>query len=169
MNLKTYAEVILDFAESHAQPFSSAEAYEAIDIFDDIKMLSDHIRNLWLKGLLARKKLDGFRYTYALSSAGLEGYELPDGVAPAALPPAPVMPKAGLAQSLPTPPQPVAKKIRAAVPPEAEPALPKPPKATPPQDSAGDSLEFDIPGITTSTIRVGAVRISITTEAALCA
>lgn len=76
MKLNELMKELLTWAARRASPFSSAECYEAIKGVDDIKELSDTLRRLWCGGVLARKKLDGFRFSYALASAKLPGFEI---------------------------------------------------------------------------------------------
>jgi len=85
MKLNELMMAILAWAARRASPFSSAECYEQMKGVDDIKELSDTVRRLYIGGHLARQKLDGFRFTYALASAGLNGFEIyqPVEVAPA--------------------------------------------------------------------------------------
>lgn len=56
-------ERILKWAQLRATAFTSAEAYEAIDFVQDIKEMSDRVRQLFAYGFLARK-IDGVRYCY---------------------------------------------------------------------------------------------------------
>ncbi|MHB1333423.1 MAG: hypothetical protein ACYCY1_12570 [Sulfuriferula sp.] len=76
MKLNELMKSVLSWAKSRNMPFTTADAYENMKGVDDIKQLSDNLRSLYMGGHLARQKLDGFRYTYALASAGLEGFEI---------------------------------------------------------------------------------------------
>lgn len=76
MKLNELMKSVLSWAKTRSTPFTTAEAYENMKGVDDIKQLSDTLRNLYMGGHLARQKLDGFRYTYALACAGLEGFEI---------------------------------------------------------------------------------------------
>ena len=63
MKLNELMKSVLSWAKSRNTPFTTAEAYENMKGVDDIKQLSDTLRNLYMGGHLARQKLDGFRYT----------------------------------------------------------------------------------------------------------
>lgn len=191
MKLNELMKSVLSWAANRKTPFTTAEAYESMKGVDDIKQLSDTLRNLYMGGHLARQKLDGFRYAYALASAGLEGFEIaqPAEDEPAASGEAPSQPRQKAVRPAKAAPVPLQVAMPAAVEATAAPvpmpateivlpgrpadtALAKPSgagvgaKARSPQ--AGDCIANESARLTI-TLQVAGVIITIKTEGQACA
>ncbi len=69
------AELILEWAKSRKEPFMTAEAFNAVEAAENANETSQAIALLYRKGLLARKKVDGVRFSYSLPEIAPEGYE----------------------------------------------------------------------------------------------
>ena len=167
MKLNELMKSVLSWAKSRNTPFTTAEAYENMKGVDDIKQLSDTLRNLYMGGHLARQKLDGFRYTYALASAGLEGFEIAQ---PAEIQPVETAPGE-------TGTQPRKKTSRAAKAAPAEPEIAMPAMVVAPAVPAAveaaapvPAPAIELPGRSlTITLKAAGITITITTEAPACA
>lgn len=66
---------VLKWAKKHGETFTSAMAFETIKDADDVKVVSDAVRKLYMDGQLARKKIDNVKFSYALIENAPQGYE----------------------------------------------------------------------------------------------
>lgn len=66
-------------------PFTAAQVFESIKDADDAKEVADRVRQLWVKGDLARRKNDDGRYEYVWAARAPAGFEEnePSGATPA--------------------------------------------------------------------------------------
>lgn len=69
-------ELIIEWAENRTEPFTTAEAHQEIDAIENVVRASNAIRELWVDGLLARKKIDGCRFAYALPAYAPQDFEM---------------------------------------------------------------------------------------------
>ncbi|SEN55185.1 DUF6378 domain-containing protein [Nitrosomonas marina] len=80
MDKQVLKQAVLDFAKKKREPFTTAEAYDAIDCAESVKDVSEAIRSLYTSAdkLIARKRIDNVRFSYVLAefSHGFEGYEI---------------------------------------------------------------------------------------------
>jgi hypothetical protein len=84
VKLKELMKEIYKFAKRHNEPFTTAEAFDHVKDADDATAVSNATRTLYIEGKLARKKIDGVRYSYALIENAPEDYETASGTKPAA-------------------------------------------------------------------------------------
>lgn len=70
------ASLIVPWAKSLNDPiFNNRMAYDAIDCIGKPKDVSDALRYLFTQGKIARKKIDGYRYAYALIDKAPNDFE----------------------------------------------------------------------------------------------
>jgi len=67
--------LIANWAKDRTEPFLTADVYQNIEEAEDLKQASDTIRKLWKEGALLRKKVDGFRFAYALPAYAPADFE----------------------------------------------------------------------------------------------
>lgn len=83
VKLKELAKEIYKFAKRHNKPFTPAEAFEHVKDADDVTAVSNATRMLYIEEKkLARKKIDGVRYSYALIENAPDDYETVNGIKP---------------------------------------------------------------------------------------
>lgn len=82
MTHKELSELILEWTKNRNEPFMTADAFNDIDAAESANDTSQAIALLFRKGLLARKKIDGVRFSYALPESAPEGYETTTGIKP---------------------------------------------------------------------------------------
>jgi len=75
MTTTELAELILGWAKERNEPFMTAEVFNDIEAVESSNDASQAISILYRKGLLARRKVDGIRFSYTLPENSLEGYE----------------------------------------------------------------------------------------------
>lgn len=69
------AELILEWARNRKEPFMTADAFNDVEAAESTNDTSQAIALLYRKGMLARKKVDGVRFSYSLPENAPEGYE----------------------------------------------------------------------------------------------
>ncbi|MXS82245.1 hypothetical protein ABD07_03885 [Nitrosomonas oligotropha] len=84
VKLRELIKEIYKFAKRHNEPFTTAEAFEQVKDADDNTAVSNATRTLYIEGKLARKKIDGVRYSYVLIENATEDYETVNGIKPVA-------------------------------------------------------------------------------------
>ena len=85
VKLRELIKEIYKFAKQRNEPFTSSEAFEHVKEADDVMAASNATRTLYIEGKLARKKIDGVRYSYVLIENAPEGYETVSGINPVAV------------------------------------------------------------------------------------
>lgn len=75
MSPKEMGELIIEWAKSRTEPFMTADAFNEIHAAQDAKEISDALGFLYRKELLARKKINNVRFSYALPEIAPDGYE----------------------------------------------------------------------------------------------
>ena len=84
VKLRELIKEIYKFAKQRNEPFTSSEAFEHVKEADDVTAASNATRTLYIEGKLARKKIDGVRYSYVLIENAPEDYETVSGINPVA-------------------------------------------------------------------------------------
>lgn len=82
VKLRELIKEIYKFAKRHNEPFTTAEAFEQVKDADDNTAVSNATRTLYMEGKLARKKIDGVRYSYVLIENAPDDYETVNGIKP---------------------------------------------------------------------------------------
>lgn len=82
VKLRELIKEIYKFAKRHNEPFTTAEAFEQVKDADDATAVSNATRTLYIEGKLARKKIDGVRYSYVLIENATADYETVNGIKP---------------------------------------------------------------------------------------
>ena len=85
VKLRELIKEIYKFAKQRNEPFTSSEAFEHVKEADDVTAASNATRTLYIEGKLARKKIDGVRYSYVLIENAPEDYETVSGINPVAV------------------------------------------------------------------------------------
>jgi len=85
VKLRELIKEIYKFAKQRNEPFTSSEAFEHVKEADDVTAASNATRTLYIEGKLARKKIDGVRYSYVLIENAPEDYETANGIKPVAV------------------------------------------------------------------------------------
>ena len=67
--------LVMQWAEKRTEPFLTSDVFNGIDEALDLKQASDALRRLYLEGLIGRKKIDGFRFAYALPAYAPQDFE----------------------------------------------------------------------------------------------
>jgi len=75
MTVTELSELILEWAKERNEPFMTADVFNDIESIESSNDASQAISILYRKGLLARRKVDGIRFSYTLPENSLEGYE----------------------------------------------------------------------------------------------
>lgn len=75
-----FAKTVIVWAEKRTTPFTSYEVFTEIEEADDNNLVSQTLSHLYRKGVLARKRIDGVRFSYALIGKAPEDYEVVSSV-----------------------------------------------------------------------------------------
>lgn len=75
-NVTGLSKTIRDWASARGMPFTSSQCYETIKDADDVKIVADTVRSLWVKGDLARRKNDDGRFEYVWWANAKDGFEM---------------------------------------------------------------------------------------------
>lgn len=71
------AELILEWAEEKKQEtFTTAQVYQDLNFIDTHKEVSDSLRYMFKKGIIARKKKDSRSFEYALADVAPDDFEM---------------------------------------------------------------------------------------------
>lgn len=70
-----FSKTVIAYAEKRADPFTSYEVFTEIEEADDNNLVSQTLSHLYRKGILARKKIDNLRFSYAPKDKAPAGYE----------------------------------------------------------------------------------------------
>ena len=71
MKSNELADLILEWAKNRNGPFMTADAFREIEAIDNVTEASQAIAILYKKGLLAREKVDGVRFSYTLQESAV--------------------------------------------------------------------------------------------------
>lgn len=75
-SIEGLTRIIRDWASARGGvPFTAAQAFESIKDADDAKEVADRVRQLWVKGDLARRKNGDGRYEYVWAARAPAGFE----------------------------------------------------------------------------------------------
>jgi len=70
------AELILEWAEKRKpETFTTAQVYQDLNFIDTHKEVSDSLRYMFKKGIIARKKKDSRSFEYALADVAPDDFE----------------------------------------------------------------------------------------------
>lgn len=75
MTITEFTKTVITWANKRAEPFTTYEVFNEIEEAEDHNLVSQTLSHMYRKGILARKKIDNVRFSYALMGNAPAGYE----------------------------------------------------------------------------------------------